>query len=95
MHEMYRKKVKHYHEAGDFHELTFSCYRRMPLLTNDLWRMDLAEAIDRSMFRHRFALVAYVFMPEHVHLLVTPLTGNVNIVRLLADISACRTDVSR
>ena len=86
MYEKNRKKVKHDHEAGDFHELTFSCDRRLPLLTNDLWRMDLAEAIDRSMSRHRFALVGFVFMPEHVHLLVTPLTGDVNIVRLLADI---------
>lgn len=86
MQEKHRKQVKHYHKAGDFHELTFSCYRRLPLLTDDLCRMDLAEAIDRSMSRHRFALVAYVFMPEHVHLLVTPLTSDVNIVRLLADI---------
>ena len=38
------------------------------------------------MSRHRFALVAIVFTPEHVHLLVTPLTGDVNMVRLLADI---------
>jgi putative transposase len=29
------KLVKHYHDPGDFHELTFSCYRRMQLLTND------------------------------------------------------------
>jgi putative transposase len=39
-----RKRGKHYHLSGEFHELTFSCYRRLPLLTNDPWRRWLAEA---------------------------------------------------
>src|SRR5713226_1926649 len=29
----HRKTVKHYHEPGDLHELTFSCYERRQLLT--------------------------------------------------------------
>ncbi len=29
------KTVKRFHEPGDCHELTFSCDRRIPLLTND------------------------------------------------------------
>ncbi len=41
----HRKTIKHYHEPGDFHELTFSCYRRMPLLTNDAWRGDFARGL--------------------------------------------------
>jgi len=28
----HRKQVRHYREPGCLHELTFSCYRRMPLL---------------------------------------------------------------
>ena len=39
----HRKLVKHYHEPGDFHELTFSCYKRTPLLTNDDWRRRLSR----------------------------------------------------
>ena len=46
----------------------------MSLLTNDIWRRMLAEQIDRAFGRHRFRLVAFVFMPEHVHLLVYPVT---------------------
>ena len=42
----HRKRVKHFHEPGDLHELTFSCYRRMPLLTNDDWRYRLARSLD-------------------------------------------------
>ncbi len=70
--EGYRKRVKHYHTPGDYHELTFSCYQQRPLLTNDTWRGMLAEAIDRAIANHQFRLHAFVFMPEHVHLLVYP-----------------------
>ncbi|MEW4571331.1 transposase [Tautonia sp. JC769] len=77
------KRVKHGHEPGDLHELTFSCYRRLPLLTNDRWRTLLARAIDSALERHEFHLIAFVFMPEHVHLLVLPLTHEPRIDRLL------------
>ena len=67
-----RKRVRHYHDPGHIHELTFSCYHRWPLLTNDVWRGMLAESIDRAMEHHRYRLAAFVFMPEHVHLLIYP-----------------------
>ena len=44
----------------------------MPLLTNDLWRRWLAESIEEAAAALRFQLIAFVFMPEHVHLLVRP-----------------------
>ena len=72
------KTIKHYHEPGDFHELTFSCYHQMPLLTNDDWRRMLAQAIDRAMARWKLHLHAFVFMPEHVHLLVYPFDDDAN-----------------
>src|SRR5215210_7536706 len=68
----HRKRVRHYHDPGHVHELTFSCYRRWPLLTNDHWRCLLSEAIDRAVLRHDYHLTAFVFMPEHVHLLLSP-----------------------
>jgi len=68
----HRKRVKHYDEPGHFHELTFSCFQRRPLLTNHHWRCLLSEAIDRAVERHGYVLAAFVFMPEHVHLLVLP-----------------------
>jgi putative transposase len=69
----HRKRVRHYHDPGHIHELTFSCYHRWPLLTNDTWRGLLAESIDRATERHRYRLTAFVFMPEHIHLMVYPL----------------------
>ena len=68
----HRKRVRHYHEPGHCHELTFSCYRRQPLLTNDVWRAMFCQAIDRATNRHGYRTIAFVLMPEHVHLLVYP-----------------------
>jgi putative transposase len=69
----HRKRVKHYHEPGDVHELTFSCYTRQRLLTNDTWRQQLAGCIDAAGDEFEMRLAAFVFMPEHVHLLVVPM----------------------
>ena len=80
------KTIKHYHEPGDLHELTFSCYRQIKLLTNDAWRGYLARSIDEAGEQFRFQLVAFVFMPEHVHLLVFPLEKEPSIDRYLAAI---------
>ena len=69
----HRKRVRHYHDPGHIHELTFSCFQRRPLLTNDAWREMLAESINRAMEGHRYRLTTFVFMPEHIHLIVYPL----------------------
>ena len=68
----HRKQIKHYDLPGHCHELTFSCYDRLPLLTNESWREQLARAIDNANDRHGWRLAAFVFMPEHVHLIVHP-----------------------
>ena len=72
----HRKTIKHYHEPGDFHELTFSCYRRMALLTNDAWRGHFARGLDQALAASQFHLVAFMLMPEHVHLLVWPTSAD-------------------
>ena len=68
----HRKRIKRYHEPGDLHELTFSCHGRLPLLTNDHWRCCLARTVDEANQREDIRLAAFVFMPEHIHLLVWP-----------------------
>lgn len=68
----HRKTIKHFHEPGHLHEFTFSTYRRKPLLTNDAWRQKLARTVDAANDECRFQLVAFVFMPEHLHLLTYP-----------------------
>lgn len=80
----HRKLVKHYHEPGDLHELTFSCYHRMPLLTNDAWREELARCIDTAGTKTAINLAAFVFMPNHAHLLVVPTSSEPAIDKYLA-----------
>ena len=82
----HRKAVRHFHEFGHLHELTFSCYRRMPLLTNDSWREKLARCIEAAGEEWAMELVGFVFMPEHVHLLVYPTATSPSISRYLARI---------
>jgi putative transposase len=84
----HRKTVRRFHEPGDLHELTFSCYRRKPLLTDDDLQLQLAESLDRAMIGQSCRLVAYVFMPEHVHLLVHPKSHEARIDLLLKAIKA-------
>ena len=59
-----------YQQTGEFHFLTFSCYRRRPYLSA-VAAMELFEdALERIRLRYLFAVAGYVVMPEHVHLLV-------------------------
>ena len=67
-----RKRAKKLNVTGHAHFLTFSCYQRLPLLTNDAWRRILADALRKTCDDYAVALWAYVFMPEHVHLLLKP-----------------------
>jgi putative transposase len=78
----HRKRVKHYDEPGDFHELTFSCYHRWKLLRNDPWRAFLARAIDDAFVAENCCLAAFVFMPEHVHLLMYPADCTADVQRV-------------
>ena len=64
----HRKLVKHYHEPGDLHELTFSCYHRLPLLTNDDWRRRLARSIDEANQQESMRLAAFVFKRQYAQI---------------------------
>jgi putative transposase len=68
----HRKKVRTYNIPGHAHELTFSCFRRLPLLSRDRTRRWFVEAMQRARRKLRLSLWAYVIMPEHVHILLCP-----------------------
>jgi putative transposase len=65
-----RRRV--FNEPGHAHELTFSCYRRYHFLSAERTCGWLAAAIERARRTQDFALWAFVFMPEHVHLIIWP-----------------------
>jgi putative transposase len=82
----HRKAIKHVHELGHLHEFTFSTYRRLPLLTNDNWRERLARTLEQAGAECRFQLVAFVFMPEHLHVLTCPVDEQPEFGKYLARI---------
>jgi putative transposase len=68
---------------GHAHFLTFSCYQRQKFLIDDLVCSTLAVAIDTAREVENFNLWAYVFMPEHVHLLIHPRREDYMIAKIL------------
>ncbi len=56
----------------------------MPLLTNDSWKECLAKYVTAAGEETAIELMGFVFMPEHVHLLVYPKAANPSISLYLA-----------
>jgi putative transposase len=65
------KGLKRYYGRGDLHFLTFSCYRRLPLLKTIRARTLFVQVLCGIRERYKFLLVGYVVMPNHVHLLIS------------------------
>ena len=65
------KGLKRIYGQGHLHFVTFSCYRRLPLLRSPKARSVFLQALDRVRNEYAFKLVGYVVMPEHVHLLIS------------------------
>jgi putative transposase len=61
-----------YNIPGHAHELTFSCYRRYALLGTERCCQWLAEAVAEARVSQQFRVWAYVFMPDHAHLIIYP-----------------------
>ena len=64
-------RLKRYQTSGHEHFVTFSCYRRLPLLDNDHARTVFLDVLEQTRQRHGFYVFGYVLMPEHVHLLLS------------------------
>ena len=72
-----RYPLKRFYGRGDLHFVTFSCYQRRPLLGTHDARDGFVKVLDEVRKRHKFQLIGYVVMPEHVHLLMSePPKGN-------------------
>ncbi len=74
-----RKTIRHYNIPCYAHFLAFSCYHQFSLLSRTRTRSWLIEAIIKAKEKNKYALWAYVIMPEHVHLLVYPMNEKYNI----------------
>src|SRR5208283_1152020 len=63
-------KLVRIHGRGHLHFITFTCYRRLPLLRSVRARNIFVEILDDVRNRYGFSLVGHVVMPDHVHLLI-------------------------
>src|SRR5215475_5338998 len=62
--------LKRYYGKGDLHFVTFSCYRRLPLLASERARNVFVKELARVRAEYGFQLIGYVVMLNHVHLLM-------------------------
>src|SRR5271155_4410889 len=76
--------LKRYYGNRDLHYITFSCYRRLPLLGTPDARDTFLRIFEQVRKKHRFEVDAFVVMPEHVHRLIgEPRFGNISTVMLV------------
>ena len=77
---------------GHAHELTFSCYRRYPLLSRDRTRLWFCDSLSGAAKKWDFAIFAWVIMPEHVHVVLRPRRPDYRMAHILR---AIKLPVSR
>ena len=83
--------LKRYHQTSDLHFITFSCWRRQPLLASMEAKRRFELALEQARRRYGFFVAGYVVMPEHVHLLLSePERGT-----LAAALQAVKQSVAR
>ncbi len=74
-HLPHRKTCKRWDIPWDAHYLTFSCFRRQPLLAKTRPCLWLLKSLAKVRVARPFDLWGFVIMPEHVHLLLLPHEG--------------------
>jgi len=67
-------------EENVLHYLTFVTFRRVPIFRSDHICQFFIDALKETRDKHPFKLIAYVIMPDHVHLIVNPLECDIQIV---------------
>jgi putative transposase len=65
------RNLKRYYGLGDLHFITFSCYRRLPLLASNRRRDLVLRVLEATRLKYETLVVGYVVMPEHIHLLMS------------------------
>ena len=63
--------LKRFQQSKQSHFVTFSCNKRLPLLSSPILRDIFIRCLEKIRRRYQFRVFGYVVMPEHVHLLVS------------------------
>ncbi|MFH1891898.1 MAG: transposase [Candidatus Zixiibacteriota bacterium] len=83
---MGRERRQSYNDPGHAHFITCSCFRRCQIFTDEEACAMLAQSINSARESHQFCLWAYVFMPDHIHLLIYPRRENYEITQILKSV---------
>ena len=65
------KGLRRRYGLGHLHFITCSCYRRLPSFSSARAKNLFVKILGEVRDRYGFALVGYVVMPEHIHLLLS------------------------
>ena len=63
--------LKRYQTMGHDHLITFTCYHRYHYLNTPAARDLFERSLEQARRKYAFEILAYVVMPDHVHLLVS------------------------
>ena len=63
--------LKRYQTSGHNHAINFCCYHHLPYLNTQESRDIFEHSLEQARRKYNFAILAYVVMPDHVHLLVS------------------------
>ncbi len=63
--------LRRFHESGQSHFVTFSCYRRQPYFASAEVFDLFVGCLEDMRLRFDLCVYGYVVMPEHVHLLLS------------------------
>ncbi len=63
-------------EPGDTHFWTISCRRRLAFFHDDALKRIVADSMQNLQNQFRVCLIAYVIMPDHVHIILYPHAPN-------------------
>ena len=75
-----------FNDPNHAHYLTFSRYRKRQFLTTPEAQQWLAESLEFARKTRKLDIWAYVFMPEHIHLLLHPKDYDYAMASILRDI---------
>jgi len=70
--EVHRKELERLELMLGQRFLTCSCFHGVPLFREDWVKEEFVRALERTRKTHGFALLAWVVMPDHAHLLIVP-----------------------
>jgi putative transposase len=65
-------RLRHFDNLGTTRFITFSCYRRQKLLQSRETILEVLASIEIGRIQFGFAVLGYVIMPTHVHLVLHP-----------------------